>query len=231
MKITIIPAAVTVVFTAALPFSLTPILKAQSTNFSLQVPSSWASPMWGPESNGCSAGISVTWKGDHFEVLYLVRRPANAEEFRVQRTVNEALMGPHFLLPTNGCIGPVELEGPNGRRVQPNNPALMNSNDYPTTLSWNTLVQGSLNHNIRVPGQRGSLFGAGDLKPEEEIALFDLAKYFTLDNPGDYKLTLWPKLYKKVQRDKDLFQRIDIPPVTFNFHWDGSPIIKSRSGF
>lgn len=230
MKITIIPATVTLVFAAALPFGLTPILKAQSTNFSFQVPSSWASPMWGPESNGCSAGISVTWKGDHFGVLYLVRRPANAEEFRVQRTINEALMGPHFLLPTNGCIGLMELHGSNGQRVEPKNPTLMNSNNYPTNLNWNTLVEQSRN-NIRVPGQRAYLFGAGDLMPEQEIAMFDLAKYFTLEKPGDYKLTLWPKLYKKVQRDKDLFQLIDIPPVSFNFHWDGSPILKSRSGF
>jgi hypothetical protein len=47
----------------------------------------------------------------------------------------------------------------------------------------------------------------------------NLGEFFDIKQPGDYTLTVWPKIYKRSAQDKDLCERIDLPPVTATFKW------------
>jgi len=38
--------------------------------------------------------------------------------------------------------------------------------------------------------------------------------FFKLKVGEEYKLTIWPKIYKRSETNNDIFKRIDIPPVT-----------------
>lgn len=49
---------------------------------------------------------------------------------------------------------------------------------------------------------------------------FELEDYFDKKRPGEYTLTVWPKIYKRLTTNSDLCTRIDIPPVTVRFKWD-----------
>lgn len=52
------------------------------------------------------------------------------------------------------------------------------------------------------------------------VAYFDLNTYFRPPMPGEYKLTIWPKIYKQSETNKDLYERIDVPPVSVVIKWD-----------
>jgi hypothetical protein len=48
-----------------------------------------------------------------------------------------------------------------------------------------------------------------------------LTNYFNIKKSGEYELTIWPKIYKRSAKDRDLCERIDVPPVTIPIKWDG----------
>jgi hypothetical protein len=50
---------------------------------------------------------------------------------------------------------------------------------------------------------------------------FQLTDYFDIKQPGEYQLTVWPKIYKRSATNSDICERIDIPPVTVTIKWDG----------
>lgn len=53
-----------------------------------------------------------------------------------------------------------------------------------------------------------------------ELARFELSDWFAINKGGEYQLTVWPKVYKRVKENDDLCQRVDLPPVTVNIKWD-----------
>ena len=54
------------------------------------------------------------------------------------------------------------------------------------------------------------------------IALFNLNSYFKPTKTGVYILTIWPKIYKKSETNEELYERIDLPPVTIPIKWAGT---------
>lgn len=50
---------------------------------------------------------------------------------------------------------------------------------------------------------------------------FQLGDYFELKEPGEYKLTVWPKIYRRSATNDDICQRIDLPPVSVTIKWQG----------
>ena len=51
-------------------------------------------------------------------------------------------------------------------------------------------------------------------------AIFNLNTYFKPPKPGIYILTMWPKIYKQSEFDKEIYQRIDLPPVMARVNWN-----------
>jgi hypothetical protein len=51
--------------------------------------------------------------------------------------------------------------------------------------------------------------------------VFQLSDYFDLKSPGDYQLTVWPKIYHRSSTNRDIVVRMDIPPVTSTIKWPG----------
>jgi len=52
-----------------------------------------------------------------------------------------------------------------------------------------------------------------------QLSRFHLEDYFDIKKPGDYHLTVWPKIYKRAGPTNDLCERIDLPPVTAAVKW------------
>ena len=103
-------------------------------------------------------------------------------------------------------------------------PALLSSNAYPDKLSWKALIFGMGNGwSGPVPGN-DNLFKRkiNDYSEEDELGIYNLHHLYRIEKPGDYSLTIFPKLYKEVQANGDVYQRIDLPPVTIPIHWDGA---------
>lgn len=201
-------------------------LKAEPTNSYPPNGYKWAKPVWGAESNDWSAALSVSFIIDHFQVQVTIRRMTNPPDLMAPENIDELYtFGPRFLAPTNGFVGQLELRGPDGAEVPMTKPDVVSLQAYPDSLSWTALTRGAdKGPPVRIPGYDRGPFAGNDLIQQARLGFFNLSRYFDLEKPGDYKLTVWPKIYKKVQRDKDIFRRIDIPPVSFTFHWDGSDL-------
>jgi hypothetical protein len=198
----------------------------QATNLNYAQSFHWASPLWGPQTNGYRAGLAVTWAHDHFAVDILIRRSTNVSDSLHPTNMNEFVnFGPRFLVATNGWTGPMILKGSGDAELSPLKPELMFSNAYPETLSWGALMHewaDNKQSNKRIPGYRAARFGAEERDEQAKHGFFNLNRYFKFEKPGDYVLTVWPKIYEKVQKGEDTFHRIDIPPVSFKFRWDGT---------
>ena len=52
---------------------------------------------------------------------------------------------------------------------------------------------------------------------------FKLSDYFAITNAGEYRLTVWPKIFTRALTNKDLCERVDLPPVTITFQWPIEP--------
>src|SRR6185369_6425936 len=52
---------------------------------------------------------------------------------------------------------------------------------------------------------------------------FSLNDYFMPTNVGKYKLTVWPKMYKRTNDGSAICYRIDLPPVTIPIDYSNIP--------
>ncbi len=72
-------------------------------------------------------------------------------------------------------------------------------------------------------------FQLADPSKAEEIRKADvyyrrwlpLTDYFDIKEPGQYTFTVWPKIYKHSSTNTDICNRIDLPPVSVTFKWNG----------
>ena len=128
-----------------------------------------------------------------------------------------------ILLPLFSCVAaadkqvyrPVELRDTTGAQVAPTVQAASQPEGLPDFLRWSCWeVQQERRHTIShfIPYLDFFAGYAG-------LASFQVQDYFQIKAPGDNKLTIWPKIYRRPEspeEDRDLYQRIDIPPVTGN---------------
>jgi hypothetical protein len=108
---------------------------------------------------------------------------------------------------TNLFCGPIELSDTAGRRVPLAKPEVNCPRAYPATLSIDA---------VRFDAPRLHLGSPAVLclGRDNQLASFDLRDYFKTIEPGEYRLTIRPIMYKRVSEGADLCQRIDFPPVT-----------------
>ena len=121
---------------------------------------------------------------------------------------------PIYLGTTNGFCGLIELDDVNGKSIQLTEPEVNNLNAYPDYLRWSILdpkMGGVFLNNLRLNTE---VYFNSNIS---QRGMFQLRDYFQIKQSGEYKLTVWPKIYKRSENpddDRDLYQRIDIPPIS-----------------
>lgn len=125
----------------------------------------------------------------------------------------EPIQVARYFLATNSFCGFIELRDEKGKKVPLLKPGVNSQDSYPPSYSLTT-AQRLLARNV---GLGASLPAA--LSGNDAEFGFPLTKYFRLDEPGKYQLTIWPKIYKRSDADRDLVKRIDLSPVTIPIKW------------
>lgn len=135
-------------------------------------------------------------------------------------SVHEKTQSPEWLYykGTNCFCGPIELRDARGKAVRLLEPQVSQAEAYPAQYRWHTEYSNASRRGYIGPGTFPEpLLGA---VPFSEIVRLKLARYFSLTEPGEYKFTVWPKVYKRSEKDKDLCERIDLPPVSVTIKWE-----------
>ena len=191
----------------------------------LDSPGQW---IWGAPTNGIVAGLCIE------------RTPPMADRIRVRVYLREAFgeneTPPHlysepagansgptayfgamkpnaeqpgqfgeYFEPTNGFCGSIELRSSAGTEIPLRNPTAFSNQVYSTSFRLGQLgYESPFNVKLAKPLLwRLPLLGT-----------YDLQNLFDLKEPGEYRLTILPKVYKRVKEDDDLCKRIDLPPLT-----------------
>jgi hypothetical protein len=124
-----------------------------------------------------------------------------------------------YYMPTNSFCGPVELRDAHGEEVPSLKPELSEPDAYPARYS---LSAENENYFRRYQAYRGPgsfplpLLG---VRSFSEMAKLSLAEYFDVKERGEYRFTVWPKMYKRMAKTNDLCERVDLPPVTVTVKW------------
>lgn len=162
--------------------------------------------------NGYSASLYFYWGS-----AVLVKAHRDVKITGVQRPRVKAIDGPPYLVPTNGFCGSISLISSNNFEVPILNPSLLSSNSYPRYLEWTALLFGDPGrYSGPVPGYNGLFEKSGDT--QGEICVIHLKEIYSLTNKGDYKLIVWPKIYKRTETNDNVYQRIDLAPVSTTVH-------------
>lgn len=111
-----------------------------------------------------------------------------------------------YFRPTNFFCGPIELRDPAGRQLPPIQADIVSKSAYPANFSFKSAKE----HNPHPT----MFFPVPLIYSPYQLATFSLTNYFNVKETGEYKLTVWPKVYKRASTNDDLCKRIDVPPVT-----------------
>ena len=103
-----------------------------------------------------------------------------------------------YFLATNSFCGFVELKNESGEQIKLLKPAVNSPAAYPAAYNLkltSKLLEGKIDASI-LPG---CLSGMDPVQ-----CSFHLQKYFKIEKPGDYRLTVWPKIYEKSETNQDI---------------------------
>ncbi len=174
---------------------------------------------WGVATNGIVGGVHV-WCGKQASPDVVVHIVRQGEPL----ILNSSSL---YWGATNSFCGPIELQDSEGKKAPLLNPIFSAPVAYPDSFSMSNLINQmpKLNYILMaplVPGDHGSNFLGNADKPYQLIS-FNLKDYFKPRNPGEFRLTIWPKIYKRSDEsnaDHDLYQRVDLAPLTVKIQWD-----------
>ena len=148
-----------------------------------------------------------------------------------------------YYMPTNSFCGPIEMSDAAGRRLSLLKPEVSALEAYPEAYSWRVehadyfsrfqaySGPGIFPLPLFVVSSRSELvrFEVGPMSSHGTYPAaslyrrwFRLDDYFELKEAGEYKLTVWPKIYRRSEKDRDLCERVDLPPVTVTIQWAGT---------
>lgn len=127
---------------------------------------------------------------------------------------------------TNSFCGPMELTDLSGKKMRLLKPDVNSSAAYPDCFNLFQLRQNwwkkNQNHAavwmLPAPGEKltGFLRENGRFY---QLSSFYLGDYFKLRGAGEYKLTIWPKVYERSATNDEYFDRVDLPAMTIPIHW------------
>lgn len=168
----------------------------------------------GSETNSITADIHITpFNGVHEVWIALNLSRTDIEFTNLSRW---GYWGPYrYFEATNSFVGPIELRDRAGRKVPSTHPAINSATAYPKSYSLH-----EANHSLM---SRYGFYSGPSLPMSYRTASpfhFTLEHYFALKKPGEYKLTVWPKIYKRISPTNDICQRIDLPPVSISIQWE-----------
>ena len=200
---------------------------------------------WGAETNGIKGAISVSWNdgpSDPPDVAVFIYQTPKAssdslsagpvldqrgvlyfggEDITNSTNRNAPRTPPQYYLATNSFCGPIALRDPSGRLVPLLHPELSSLSAYPPAYSFR-LAEAELMG--RYSFYSGPPMPAPLMTPLPQLARFHLEDHFAVKEPGDYQITVWPKIYKRISTTNDLCERIDVPPVSVTVSWQGHPL-------
>lgn len=168
---------------------------------------------WGKESDGIIGGVHV-WCGElpKADIVVDVIRPGEP-----------LIITKRYWGATNFCCGPIELQDTDGNKIPLLKPNINSPESYPASFSMTNLISQMPKYSIEIYIQPPPGFHESDFLRERnrpyQIDSFKLEDYFKPKKVGEYKLTVWPKIYKQSEMNQDLYQRIDVPPVTVAIRW------------
>jgi hypothetical protein len=195
-----------------------------------QTVSQWT---WGIPTNGVVGGIYVSSNlpdhkteyrvyvheqfnvsGDSLPPTFHSEPNSNAfpQGWFLKKFGDKSLAGRYFEATNNFC-GPVTLCDSNGIQAPLRRPELVSAAAYPSSFRPSELGMLDALHNRMATPLFGRL---------PALAGFKLEDLFEIKKPGDYVLTVWPKIYRRLKNDDDLCERIDVPPISLKIHWSPS---------
>lgn len=180
--------------------------------------------VWGMETNGISAGIRDMSFGGAQEVWVTLKLFTGNSVNPLDLQFTNVSKSPFwwrfkYFKATNSFCGPIELQDATGHEVPLLKPEIDDLEAYPTSYSLKAA-------NYILTSKYHGFYSGPPLPtylrlPSNTLCSFYLKDYFKLEKPGKYKLTVWPKIYKRVSPTNNICQRIDIPPVTVTINWQG----------
>jgi hypothetical protein len=211
------------------------VAEAQTNQATSPLPGAIPSPEWnwGMPTNGVCAEAGVHWQDDHgqlpeIDVRLVDTNPicifggnALADDLAGKYPPIEDLFDRNFhdkwlyFGPTNLVCGPIELRDAAGRQLPSLKPRISSPAAYPMSFS---LAQAR-----KQRPDRRSAFPPPLYEWAPQLAHFKLGDYFAINKPGAYRLTVWPKIYKRSIGNPDLCERIDVPPVAVVIDWTAPP--------
>ena len=189
---------------------------------------------YGSVTNGIRAGIAVPREGQKpvegisvfvtnsnpGEVFQVDHHGTNYLKLLLEKVGNNDWL---YHMATNSFCGPIELCDVKGRTLRLLKPEVSRPEAYPPRYSISTEEVNFL-HRYR------AYLGPGIFpvpvfadRSFSELVKLNPTEYFDLKEPGEYRLTVWPKIYKRMSKTNDLCERIDLPPVTLAIKWGGQP--------
>ena len=133
-------------------------------------------------------------------------------------------MGTNYI-DVNYCCGPVEMQDKDKRKLPLLRPQINLPSAYPPSYSLTNAQAFIWRYRNRQAVALDGLLAPFPLLPrdglEVDLPKFNIENYFKLETPGEYQLTVWPKIYQRSATNSDLCERIDLPPVTIPIQWTG----------
>lgn len=155
-----------------------------------------------PGSGGPAVSVFIHFRSPSTNIDYI--SPFALEKYQVAKYFNAR----------NSFIGFIELKDSGGEKTSLLKPSVNSQTAYPDSYSLKRARRDLANRSGMGPELPGVITGS-----DPKAGNFHLLKYFNIEKPGDYKLTIWPKIYKKSGTNSDLVKRIDLPPVTIPIKW------------
>ena len=173
----------------------------------------------GNSSNGYSTKIES--EGSYINIYALRDIGITGEPKGI---VSSNMYRPAYLVPTNWFCGMIRLWNSNQMELRCWKPKLMATNAYPASLNWQAMwlqIAQSSGEFSPMPGDKSFFDGAefkGSAVTRDKICEFTLNDLFDLKAKGDYKLTVWAKIYKRSATNDNIYNRIDLAPASTTIH-------------
>lgn len=187
-----------------------------------------AGRVWGASTNGVTGWIHAQG-GDEPFVYVGVQVPPDANtSLAAAGKTNElpswaADKTSQYFMWTNPFCGPMELRDGHGRIVLPLKQEMNVPDVFPSQFDL-VLVKSNLwFQHMRTGFYSGPTLPSKVRVPWMQLSCFRLKDCFKLQAPGEYRLTVWPKIYKRVSPASRVCRRIDVPPVTVTIEFGGKP--------
>jgi hypothetical protein len=135
---------------------------------------------------------------------------------------------------TNSALGPMLLRDASGNTLTNIRPEFNRLASYPDSYSLSNMTRlleplrkiSIDGHELPVPLMKWPLTVPARSNEVYFTNLFvlrrpvSLERYFNITNNGEYMLTIYPKIYRATPTNEDLYQRLDLEPITVPIKWN-----------